>query len=232
MTDAWPRGLPIYLINDERARGQPGMLKEMKQSNIAVIQSTCDNDPDVDAIFRLTRPLPFHFDSSKTTAMTIEVPKNHYSPYNAQATLHFTAAFWGLYLPMTVTGRVSDIWRSYIVQRLLRELEEESRVLYSPPMVTQFRNAHEYTGDFVAEQHLYLRTEALLEFLDEWKATNDKDDLQTRIEDLWVALYERQFVELEDVKAIQEWLNALEQGNYAFPGAKDHSRTSIGINQH
>ena len=36
-----------------------------------------------------------------------------------QATLHFIPAFWGLLLPITVTERVSDIWRSYFTQALL-----------------------------------------------------------------------------------------------------------------
>ncbi|CAB9496050.1 Protein of unknown function, DUF288 [Seminavis robusta] len=233
ITDAWPRGMPLSLINSKAARGESGplMLKELQRSNIAVVQSVCDNDPDVDAIYRLSRPLPFQFEKERTKAMTLEVPSNQYSPYNAQATLHFPVAFWGLYLPITVNGRVSDIWRSYIVQRLLRELETPARVLYSPPMVTQFRNAHDYAGDFVAEQHLYLRTEALLEFLDNWRFSTEgsaEDSLQARIEDLWIKLYERQYIEMIDVQAVQEWLTALEQGGYTFPAVKAKEINSTG----
>ncbi|CAB9524693.1 unknown protein [Seminavis robusta] len=160
------------------------------------------------------------------TSAVIENPvSNDYSrETHAQATLHFPVAFWGLYLPITVNGRVSDIWRSYIVQRLLRELEAPARVLYSPPMVTQFCNAHDYAGDFVAEQHLYLRTEALLEFLDSWRSSTEGsagDSLQARIEDLWIELYKRQYIEMADVKAVQEWLTALQQGGYKFPAIQD-----------
>lgn len=39
--------------------------------------------------------------------------------YLVQATLHFPVAFWGMLLPVTVHGRVSDIWRSYFTQVLL-----------------------------------------------------------------------------------------------------------------
>ena len=42
------------------------------------------------------------------------------APCNAQATLWFRAAFAALFLPTTVHGRVSDIWRSYIAQTALR----------------------------------------------------------------------------------------------------------------
>ena len=48
----------------------------------------------------------------------LKIPQNVVTPYNAQATLHFYDAFWALYLPVTVAGRVSDIWRSYFTQAL------------------------------------------------------------------------------------------------------------------
>jgi len=237
LDNTWPRGLPLSLINDESSRGQPGplMVKDLSlDTNVAVIQSVCDHDPDVDAIYRLTRPLPFTFDAIKTfnpektreRPKTLQVPTHLYAPYNAQATLHYPIAYWGLYLPMTVTGRVSDIWRSYIVQRLLRELKTDASIMYSAPLVTQYRNAHDYVGDFVAEGHLYHRTEALLDFLDEWTPSPaSNDNLQTRIEDLWIQLYERQYIEMDDVQAVQEWLSALQQGGYIFPEVRDHSKS-------
>ena len=52
----------------------------------------------------------------------IKIPSQNGSPYNAQATLHFEDAFWGLYLPVTVAGRVSDILRSYVMQSLFKRL--------------------------------------------------------------------------------------------------------------
>ena len=43
--------------------------------------------------------------------MSVVTPTGSYAPYNAQATLHLYPALWSLLLPMTVHGRVSDIWR-------------------------------------------------------------------------------------------------------------------------
>ena len=37
------------------------------------------------------------------------------------ATLHFQEALWALFLPMSVPGRVSDIWRSYIGQAIMSD---------------------------------------------------------------------------------------------------------------
>jgi hypothetical protein len=43
--------------------------------------------------------------------------------HNAQATTHLSnAAFWGLDLPVTVPGRVTGIWRSYINQRIMKDV--------------------------------------------------------------------------------------------------------------
>jgi hypothetical protein len=50
----------------------------------------------------------------------IQIPNNVITPYNAQATIHFYAAFWALYLPISVSGRVSDIWRSFIAQAFFK----------------------------------------------------------------------------------------------------------------
>ena len=40
-------------------------------------------------------------------------------PYASQATLHTYEALWSLLLPITVHGRVTDIWRAYLAQRLM-----------------------------------------------------------------------------------------------------------------
>ena len=44
-----------------------------------------------------------------------------------------------------VHGRVSDIWRSYIVQRLLWDVGYS--VAFSPPLVVQNRGPHNYLAD-------------------------------------------------------------------------------------
>jgi hypothetical protein len=45
-----------------------------------------------------------------------------FAPFNAQATVVLEGAFWGLLLPATVHGRVSDIWRSYVLERVMWEV--------------------------------------------------------------------------------------------------------------
>lgn len=54
----------------------------------------------------------------------IVVPKGRFTPYNAQCVVNLHVAFWSLLLPVSVNGRVSDIWRSYISQKLLWDVDE------------------------------------------------------------------------------------------------------------
>ena len=72
------------------------------------------------------------------------------APFNAQATLWFRDAFAALYLPTTVHGRVSDIWRSYAAQAAFRC--QGLSLAFSPPVVEQDRNAHDFMGDYMSER--------------------------------------------------------------------------------
>ena len=163
----WPRGLPLQDIkfNASKVTMKP---KKIPVTSVGIIQSLANHDPDVDAIYRLTQPLPFDF---PTRGFNICVPRGSYAPYNAQATLHMYAALWSLLLPVTVHGRVSDIWRGYAAQRLMELLG--IRLLFSPSLVRQDRNVHNYLADFDSESDLYLRSFRLLEQLRDWKPSED-----------------------------------------------------------
>jgi hypothetical protein len=50
-----------------------------------------------------------------------------------------------------VHGRVSDIWRSYISQRLLWDVGYH--IAFSPPMVDQLRSPHNYLADMQVRKH-------------------------------------------------------------------------------
>ena len=93
--------------------------------------------------------------AGRGTGNPLAAPPGAYVPYNAQATVHTYAAFWAMLLPSTVSGRVSDIWRAYFAERLFVDLD--LAVVFTPPVVTQVRNAHNYLSDMEAEQALYLR---------------------------------------------------------------------------
>ena len=145
-----------------------------------------------------------------------QIPTQVLSPYNAQATLHFYDAFWALYLPITVPGRVSDIWRSYFSQTLFPKLGLKLGFL-PRPLVTQDRNPHSITGDFEAELDLYLKSSALIEIINKIQNSLSFTNLPQAIEELYIEMYERGFIELEDVKHVQLWIEALINAGYDFP---------------
>ncbi len=169
-----------------------------------------NHDPDVDAIFRLTHPLPFDFLQSRPP---LYISPTSFAPYNAQATLHYYHALWSLYLPVTVHGRISDIWRGYVTQRLLRDIG--GGLVFMSPIVTQFRNAHNYLADFQSEEPLYTRTSQLIEDLMAWRS--DLPTFPGRLEALWVMLYERGYIGISDVSTMQHWINDLINLRYDFP---------------
>jgi hypothetical protein len=235
-SSAWPRGLPLNDIRwasypcghssaaSKSSAGQAAnhteytyhkLFHQLPGITFAVQQSLADVNPDVDAIYRLTQHSPtFSFDSSGDE-QGFYGPDHVYAPYNAQATLHQMDSFWGMLLPVTVHGRVSDIWRSYITQRLMWKYG--MRVAFMKPWVDQERTAHNFLKDFDSEQPLYLRAPGLVDFLRSWRPSSDNLSLPAEYEELIVALYEIGVVELSDVLIAQAWLKDLEALGYQFP---------------
>jgi hypothetical protein len=213
-SSCWPRGFPLELIKTQK---DIKLVKgSMSMSNVGIIQSLANHDPDIDAIYRLTQPdLPFNFIDSRaqTRGLPLAVPPGKYSPYNAQASLHFYSALWSLYLPVTVHGRVSDIWRGYIFQRLASDCGLS--LLFSAPMVAQYRNEHNYLADFDSEDHLYKRSGRLLEQIASWKPS--ARSLPGKLEELYVFLYDHGYLSIKDVDLIQWWIKELLTIGYEFP---------------
>ena len=126
-----------------------------------------------------------------------------------------------------MTGRVSDIWRSFVGQALFRHLGLSVGFL-PRPLVVQERNPHSYEADFKAELPLYLQSKAFVSHVSREYLNNKYfkpiDDLPKSIEELWVDLYERGFVEVEDVYLVQRWIKALMDVGYKFPKTRHHRR--------
>ena len=87
------------------------------------------------------------------------------------------------------------------------------------PLVVQDRNIHSYEADFQAEQDLYFKAGALVDFLVEWAEAKTHKDMpfDSLIETLWIDLYERDIIDIEDVKNIQKWIQALKNVGYEIP---------------
>lgn len=228
--ESWARGFPMGLIQDKHTQGQVAYKQNLPfashDKEIGVIQFLADGNPDIDAMHRLSKPLPMTFPLDG--AKSVLVPTHAYAPYNAQATIHTKNAMWAMLLPGTVPGRVSDIWRSYFAQCIFADAGLQ--LVFSPPKIVQERNEHDYLGDFNAEQDLYNKSGKLVEFLSEWDS-KDADTIPKRMEQLWIDLYEFGYIEVDDVYAVQAWLGALDQAGYTFPALKRRYRNVAVMGQ-
>jgi len=209
----WPRGYPLESINDD-------ISNEFyyDSANTLIQQSLANGDPDVDAIFRLTRKLKnskidIQFNSSQEP---VSLPQGIFCPYNSQNTLHHYSAFWGLFIPTTVTFRVSDIWRSYWAQRLLWEIG--GVLTFLPPMVYQERNVHNYLKDFEDEIMLYEQTGRLIKFLLKWKPKSEK--IEEMMKELTKEMGKEGFWKEEEEKIMEAWIEDLKKIGYEYPKKK------------
>jgi len=205
----WPRGYPLEAIK----MPHDYKYEEADSSTIdtiGVVQYLQDINPDLDAIYRITNTIPTKFDKNMKKCLVLS--RNSFSPWNAQSTLFNSNTFWGMLLPMTVHGRVSDIWRSYFTQKIMWE---QGKVMsFCPSIVNHIRNQHRLIKDFDAEMPLYTQTEALLHFLNEWKPT--RKDIAGMLEELYVQMYERGILEKKDVEFVHAWLQDLVAVGYRF----------------
>lgn len=127
---------------------------------------------------------------------------------------------------MSVHGRVSDIWRSYFAQALFPRINASVAFL-KRPIVVQDRNPHSYEADFNAEIPLYSQSHILISYLmDNYvRSTNIKAQTFIEIiEELFIDMYERGFIEVQDVFNIQEWIEALLKLGYQFNSIQDPYR--------
>jgi hypothetical protein len=187
----WPRGFPLHLVKQSaNAIYKESKLTRQQRDKLCLIQSLADEEPDVDAVYRMVgEQYPIRF---QRQARPLLISPHLITPTNAQATLWTKTGFESMLLPITVHGRISDIWRSFFLSR-------SCYILFSTPWVTQKRNAHDYLADFQSELPLYLHTEALTQHIMQNSYPNHYD--------LFVDMYEHNILQEQDVKLAHAWLS-------------------------
>ena len=136
------------------------------------------------------------------------------------------AAFWALLLPASVHGRVADIWRGFVAQRVLRAAG--LRLAFLPPGVTQLRNDHDALADYMSERPLYEQADAVVRVLDGVAPHRPGGSVARAVEDAYVALYEHGLVALDDVAYAQLWLADLYAAGLALPKLRRHKARTPG----
>jgi hypothetical protein len=154
----WPRGLPL-----DRIANQPPPFEALEHqvSDCPVQQGLADGNPDVDAIYRLVLHLPVNFLQDRTVVLD----KGSWCPFNSQNTTFWRDAFPLLYLPYHCSFRMTDIWRSFIAQRIM--CENDWRLQFHSSTVYQERNEHDLMHDFADEVPGYLNNDRIRRTLED-----------------------------------------------------------------
>ena len=208
----WPRGYPLNAIGDDISYNYS--LQTWKTPSIQ--QGLVNGDPDMDAIFRLTRKktlkmLNVTFDMRAPPAF---MPPGVFSPFNSQNTLFLYDALWALLIPTTTTFRVCDIWRGYWAQRLLWEMG--GTLGFLPPNAFQKRNSHSYLDDAVQEKDLYFETTRFILFLTEWNCEPNATFFGCVLA-LSRDMAKNKFWKSDDVLLTEAWLRDLQSVGYREP---------------
>ena len=194
----WPRGFPL----EELQNKQSALSKQQKTIvNCPIQQGLADENPDVDAIYRLTYPLPVNFEIKTKLALG----KNAWSPFNSQNTYWFKEAFPLLYLPSYCSFRMTDIWRSYIAQRIAWECGWS--ILYHEPTVTQERNDHNLMKDFEDEIPGYNNNFKICDALQKLELKQGKEHIADNMITCYQKLIDIQVIGKEEMHLLKAWIS-------------------------
>lgn len=191
----WPRGLPLRHINDSRDKLQ--WQKEKANLKIGIWQGLADEDPDVDAIYRLTSNTPCTFQKKEPVVLE----KGTVCPFNSQNTAIHKELFPLLFLPSFVTFRFTDILRGIIAQPILWQYDY--RLGFTQATVVQKRNEHDYFKDFESEVPMYLHAEKSLDAVS--KAVNHGSVIDN-LYNAYEALLKINVAEEREMTVLKEWL--------------------------
>jgi hypothetical protein len=199
----YPRGLPLTAARDEVPQPMPP-----ERVDCPVQQGLADVDPDVDAVYRMLYPLPFRFQRGTDP---VALTDGAWCPFNSQNTTFFPAAFPLMYLPAHCNFRMTDIWRSFVVQRVLQA--KGAGLLFHEATVWQERNVHDLQRDFADEMPGYLHNAAMRDAL---MALDFKPDDSTRamVECCYELLMRKGWVGAGEEGLLAAWFGDLAEMGY------------------
>jgi hypothetical protein len=157
----WPRGLPLSLLKNE-----PKYLIQDTDKKPSIINGLVENDPDVDALFRIicNHQSSIQWDKNKC----VLIDNSNVCVFNTQNTFWLNPElFISLLIPCSVSFRYCDILRGIITNIILKKTN--NYMMYSSPNVIQNRNEHNLISDFKSEYEMYIHNETILNFIEDKK---------------------------------------------------------------
>ena len=206
----WPRGLPLDAVQS----GQPEYASLPKrEADCPIQQGLADEDPDVDAIYRLTLPLPLTFDRGRSLALGW----NAWCPFNSQNTTWWKDAFPLLYLPAYCSLRMTDIWRSFVAQRIASV--NGWAVLFHEATVWQERNEHNLMRDFEDEIPGYLNNRKIGKTLESLDLPPGVAKLSDNLLLCYEALVRIGVIDTRELALVEAWTSSIAAAEQRRRGA-------------
>jgi tetratricopeptide (TPR) repeat protein len=139
----------------------------------------------------------------------IALASGSWCPFNSQNTTWWADAYPLLYLPAYCSFRMTDIWRSFIAQRIA--WENGWSVLFHQPTVYQERNEHNLMRDFQEEISGYIHNKAIGQTLENLKLTPGLHKLSENLLVCYEALVSMGFIDKQELNLVQAWLDDLKK---------------------
>lgn len=194
----WPRGNPLDSIHDSGEFLGKGLF------DCPIQQYLADNDPDVDAIYRLIFKEGLIFNKIDP----IVLDKNSWCSFNSQNTLINKTFFPALYLPCYVSFRMTDIWRSFVAQAVL--WSEDKNLTFKNATVRQERNKHNLMKDFNDEIIGYTDNRKICFILEEKiKEWNGSMSVAEKVHSGWIGLNKAGYITDSEIKIFELWLKEI-----------------------
>jgi hypothetical protein len=194
----WPRGLPLQLIGTDFDLKKPLNKEACK---VGIWQGLADEDPDVDAIYRLTSDSPCFFIDRDPVVLK----NGTLCPFNTQNTIIKKELFPLLYLPSYVTFRFTDILRGLVAQPIM--WLHDFSLGFTGATVVQKRNPHDYMQDFLSEIPMYQHTESVIETVS--AAISGNESIASNLFLAYAALNKKNIVNDMEMKILEAWLEDL-----------------------
>ena len=196
----WPRGYPLDEISKELKSFDS---LETRKMDCPIQQGLADDNPDVDAIYRLIMPLPLMFRKDRRVILS----KGSWCPFNSQNAVWYSDAFPLLYLPSFCSFRMTDIWRGLIAQRIAHV--NGWGVLFNEPTVTQNRNEHNLMRDFKDELPGFLNNYEMCSELEKLDLVPGVDKIGDNLRLCYKKLIEMNLVQPNELGLLDIWLESV-----------------------
>ncbi len=197
-TGIWPRGLPLDAI-----RQSVPVFDGLQQATVdcPIQQGLADEEPDVDAIYRLVVGAPVNFRRDRRVALGA----GSWCPFNSQNTTWWPEAWPLLYLPAWCSFRMTDIWRGLVAQRIA--WANGWPVLFHEATVWQERNSHNLVRDFEDEIAGYLQNRRIAEALERAAIAPGAENVPRNLLVCYEALVGLGVIDRREMPLVEAWLD-------------------------